>query len=160
MMAGKIDVLGVANCVRRALALAVVPAALGLALSAAGARAVTHPAQESVTPTSVVTDAYDDQRTGFNPDETTLTSANVAGLKELWSAYVPGGMNAQPVEAAGIDVSGTPTNIVYQGTNSGWFYALSAANGSLIWRRKSHQPAPALSKSCTIARSPPRMFRR
>jgi outer membrane protein assembly factor BamB len=131
----KVDVADLAQRLRRGLVLLLGATVVGLWAPAASARAATSPVRTSAAPTSVVTDAYDDQRTGYNPAETTITSATASGLQELWSAFVPGGMNAQPVEAADVNVNGTPTNIVYEGTNGGWFYAINATDGSLIWRR-------------------------
>jgi outer membrane protein assembly factor BamB len=114
---------------------AIAAAVFAVAASPADAKAAKHRAGLSAASTSVVTDAYNDQRTGYNPDETTLTNANASGLQKLWNVHLAGAMNAQPVEAADVNVKGTPTNILYEGTQNGWLYALNASDGSQIWRR-------------------------
>ena len=79
---------------------------------------------------------FDLQRTGYNPSETTIGTANVGTLQVRWSATLGDVMIAQPVEAAGISVPGQGTkNILYEGTEHGDFYALDAATGQVIWHK-------------------------
>lgn len=44
-------------------------------------------------------------------------------------------MIAQPVEAAGVTVRGIATNVIYEGTERGDFYALRASDGRVIWHK-------------------------
>jgi outer membrane protein assembly factor BamB len=44
-------------------------------------------------------------------------------------------MIAQPVYAAGVQVNGVATDVIYEGTEHGDFYALAAATGKLVWHR-------------------------
>jgi outer membrane protein assembly factor BamB len=75
------------------------------------------------------------QRTGYNPNETTIGTGNAATLHKLWSDDLGDVMLAQPVEAAGVSVAGVPTNVVYEGTEHGDFYAIRATDGHVLWHR-------------------------
>jgi outer membrane protein assembly factor BamB len=90
---------------------------------------------------------YSNNRSGMNPSEKTLTTANVKSLKQLWSARVGGFINAQPVLASGVRVGPRKirTDLVYVGSESGNFAAVNAANGRVVWRRK----LGAVRTSCT-----------
>ncbi len=114
-----------------AVAASVLTAAGGGSASASTGSASIRPSVSA--PTSVLTYGYDDQRSGYNAAEATLTNANASSLHRLWSVDLGAVMTAQPVEAAGVNISGTPTNVIYEGTEHGDFYALDAADGSVIW---------------------------
>src|SRR5256712_6691455 len=58
---------------------------------------------------------YDTFRTGYNPNETILGSGTVGGLHELWSFDLGAVTIMQPAYAAGVQVHGTPTDVVYIG---------------------------------------------
>ena len=94
------------------------------------ARAATHHQRVSWD-----TYGFDLQRTGFNPHETTVRASNASRLHKLWSKKLGGVMVAQPVEAAGVKVHGTPTKVVYEGTEQGDFYALRADDGHVLWHK-------------------------
>ncbi|MGH2344463.1 MAG: PQQ-binding-like beta-propeller repeat protein, partial [Chloroflexota bacterium] len=68
---------------------------------------------------------HDNNRTGTNPDETTLAPSNVAQLTKLWSYTTGASIAASPTI-----VSGT----VYVGSWDGYEYALDENTGSLKWR--------------------------
>jgi outer membrane protein assembly factor BamB len=85
--------------------------------------------------TDFLTQGYDVQRTGYNPNETILRPATVAGLHEVWSYALGSITNAQPLVAARVDIGGTPTDMVYVGAKQGNFYALKAATGELVWQQ-------------------------
>jgi outer membrane protein assembly factor BamB len=68
---------------------------------------------------------HDAQRTGANPDETTLSTANAAQLTPLWSLTTGG-----PV-AAGATVAG---GTAYVGSWDGNEYAIDAATGAQRWK--------------------------
>lgn len=88
-----------------------------------------------MAPTSVLTYGYDNQRSGYDPTESTLTTSNAAAVHKLWSVDLGAVMTAQPVEAANVLVNGVPTNVIYEGTEHGDFYALRASNGAILWQR-------------------------
>jgi outer membrane protein assembly factor BamB len=115
------------------LALAASPAAAsGMSGGSGVRRAVARAAAE----VDWVTYGFDAQRSGYNPDETTIGTGNAGQLAEQWSTKLNGVVVAQPVVAAGVDVSGTPTDLAYVGTEHGLFYAIDTATGSKVWKRK------------------------
>jgi outer membrane protein assembly factor BamB len=77
---------------------------------------------------------YGVKRQGYNPDETTIGPANVAQLRHLWSVDLGAYINASPIVATGINVGGTPTDVVYVGNEHGAFFAISTA-GRILWYR-------------------------
>jgi outer membrane protein assembly factor BamB len=92
-------------------------------------------AAATAAPVSWLTYGFDVQRTGYNPSETTIGTGNASRLHELWSVDLGAEMIAQPVEAAAVSVGGVSTNVVYEGTEHGDMYALSASDGHVIWHR-------------------------
>lgn len=75
------------------------------------------------------------QRTGYNPNEKTLTSANVAaGLKTMWSTDLGGAITAQPVLATNVSINGISKNVLYIGAENNVFYAIDADTGAVIWK--------------------------
>ena len=95
---------------------------------------------------SWATYGFDLERTGFNPHERTVRVSNASRLHKLWSRSLGGVMIAQPVEAAGVKIHGTPTKVVYEGTEHGGFYALRASNGHVIW----HRDLGSIHKQCNF----------
>src|SRR5881394_2789708 len=67
---------------------------------------------------NVVTNRYDDARTGANLNETTLTAANVNvnQFGKLYSYPVDGAVYAQPLYVAGVTIQGTARNVLYVAT--------------------------------------------
>jgi outer membrane protein assembly factor BamB len=78
---------------------------------------------------------FDEQRTGYNPNETILGTGNASSLHALWSDDLGDVMLAQPVQAAGVNVGGRLIDVVYEGTEHGGFYALNASTGHALWHR-------------------------
>lgn len=79
---------------------------------------------------------FDLQRTGYNPTETVLGSANAGSLRLRWTAALGDVMIAQAVEAESVYIPGRGTkNVVYEGTEHGDFYALDAATGQVLWQK-------------------------
>jgi outer membrane protein assembly factor BamB len=74
------------------------------------------------------------ERQGYNPAEATIGASNVAQLRHQWSVNLGAYINASPVVATRIDVGGTPTDVVYVGTEHGVFFAVSTA-GQILWYR-------------------------
>ena len=84
--------------------------------------------------------AFTESRSGENPSETKLTPANVAGLHKLWSVTIgtdgtAKAADTQPIVAANVSVNGVPTDIVYAGDEHGYFVAVNANTGALLWRK-------------------------
>jgi outer membrane protein assembly factor BamB len=74
------------------------------------------------------------ERHGDNPNEQTIGPSNVAQLRHLWSVDLGAIIDASPVVATGIDVGGTPTDVVYVGTEHGALFAINT-NGDVLWQR-------------------------
>lgn len=103
-----------------------VAVALGIPSTATGATGASR---------SWITFGGDVSRTGSNDLETTLTPDTVGDLTLAWTFRMRGVTIAQPVLAAGVDIAGVPTDVVYIGSARGWLSAVRASDGSLVWRR-------------------------
>src|SRR3954454_17014510 len=79
--------------------------------------------------TDWTTYAFDNQRTGRNPAETTLGTMNVGGLKLHWSTDVGGRITPQPLVATG--VAGGTKDLAYVGTTDGYAVALDRTTGAV-----------------------------
>jgi hypothetical protein len=76
---------------------------------------------------AVVTNRYDNDRTGANTHETILNTTNVAsnfGL--LFSRQYDGNPYAQPLYVAGLDIGGGKHNVVFVATSTNHVYAFDA----------------------------------
>jgi outer membrane protein assembly factor BamB len=113
--------------VRSGIALALV--ALWLACGAAGARA------------DGVTSAGDDLRTGWYPDQSSLTQDLVTGgtFGQLFSTPVTGQVYAQPLVSNGV---------LFVATEGDWIYGLDPATGAVKWSRNVGTPWNASDLSC------------
>lgn len=70
---------------------------------------------------------FDAAHTGFNPDESILSPANVAQLTPAWIYHTPGFVSpSSPAVANGL---------VYIGDQEGWLHALDAFSGTEVWRQ-------------------------
>jgi hypothetical protein len=84
-----------------------------------------------------VTQHYENARTGWNPNETTLTVANVPRLKLLFTQQVNAQVYAQPLYMHGVPIPGQGThNVVFVATEADTVYAFDAdANHPALWQR-------------------------
>jgi outer membrane protein assembly factor BamB len=117
---------------RRAVRLAATLASVSLFVGALPA--AVHAASPSGA-VSWLTYGFNDQRTGYNPSETTIGVGNASSLHALWSVDLGDVMIAQPVEAAAVSVAGVPTDVVYEGTEHGDLYAIRASDGQPVWHK-------------------------
>src|SRR6266852_3091094 len=88
--------------------------------------------------TDWTTFGFDAQRTGYNPQETTLSAQNVSNLHLNWNVDLGGQVSTEPTFLSGVSVPQpggrvVQTDLVYVGTQLGAFYALDAASGTIIW---------------------------
>jgi outer membrane protein assembly factor BamB len=74
------------------------------------------------------------ERQGWSSAELTVSPSNVAQLQHKWSVDLGAFINASPVHAGLIDVNGTPTDLLYVGTEHGDFFAINTA-GQVVWSR-------------------------
>src|SRR5277367_3292422 len=79
------------------------------------------------------THAFDQLRTGYNPDELALNPATASGLHLLWSTNLGGAVNAQPLVIHDLLIDGVPTETVIAASTNGLITAFQAATGKLIW---------------------------
>jgi hypothetical protein len=85
--------------------------------------------------TDVTTYKFDLARTGLNPNESTLTPANVnsASFGLLRTLAVDGKVDAQPLYLSQLSVSGATHNVVYVATEHDSVYAYDADTGAMLW---------------------------
>jgi outer membrane protein assembly factor BamB len=89
---------------------------------------------------NVVTYKYDNQRTGWNQNETVLTPSNVSGLKLLASAPLDDLVDAQPLVFNGA---------VYVVTENNSVYAINATSGRRITSTNFGAPVTEPVQGCT-----------
>src|ERR1051325_379245 len=107
--------------IRRVLVpLGAIVALAGTLLSSVGAAGAAGGADWS-------TYGYDDARTGYNPNETILSTSTVGGREEVCSYDLGAVTISQPAFASGVMVNSQPTDIVYEGSEHGHLVALNAA---------------------------------
>ena len=105
-----------------------------------------------------ITWGYDPERTGWNRAETSLTKANVKGLRQVWSTPlgVPTNLDVlstvtAPVIAAGVAMPGGAKDVmVILGAND-VLYALDAATGAQLWQKaypNPHKPTKPATWLC------------
>jgi outer membrane protein assembly factor BamB len=78
-------------------------------------------------------------RDNENPNETALTPATAGKLHLLWATKI-GDKNTQyantePIIAANVPVNGKMTDIAYVGDEHGFFTAINAVTGAVIWSK-------------------------
>ncbi|HUA92453.1 MAG TPA: hypothetical protein VL991_07785 [Terracidiphilus sp.] len=108
-------------------------------LSHSASLALTVNAATAPPPTGsvdVVTYHYDAGRTGLNPNETTLTPANVTsaqfGLLRVLS--VDSKVDGQPLYLSNLTVGGQAQNVVFAVTEHDSVYAFNADTGAQLWK--------------------------
>ena len=85
---------------------------------------------------NVLTYHYNNQRTGLNSSETTLTLSNVnyTTFGKLFELAVDGKVDAQPLYLSAVPISGKGThNLLIVATENDSVYAFDADVGTLIW---------------------------
>jgi hypothetical protein len=88
------------------------------------------------TGNDMVTYHYDNSRTGLNPKETILTTANVNSTKfgKLDLISVDGLVDAEPLYLSAVTVGGQTHNVLYVVTEHDSVYAFDADNGTQLWK--------------------------
>lgn len=84
---------------------------------------------------SVLTYHDDNSRDGLNPDETTLTTANVNSTTfgKLGTLPVTGLVDAEPLYVGNLTVNGATHNVVFVATEHDMVYAFDADNFTQLW---------------------------
>jgi hypothetical protein len=91
----------------------------------------------------VLTQHYDNLRSGANLGETVLTTANVASLRQLFTATVDGEIYAQPLYAHGVSTEGGTRNLLFVESMEDTAFAFDADDGTPVW--EAHLGTPAFS---------------
>ncbi|MGH6800862.1 MAG: hypothetical protein ACRECZ_05505, partial [Methylocella sp.] len=97
---------------------------------------------------SVTTYHYDNQRTGWNPNETTLTPANVGptSFGVIAKVVLDAQVDAQPLVVRNQEITAGPTpgtyQVVYVATEGNTIYAIRASNGAVLHTRNLGTPVP------------------
>jgi len=134
--------LGLRRTSPRSLALALFPLLLVVSTAA--------PAWSQV---NVITERYDNARTGSNLNETILNTSNVNvnQFGKLFTQVVDGSLYAQPLYVANVSIPGMGThNVVYVATMNDVVYAFDAdnnlgANASALWTVDFRNPAAGVT---------------
>ena len=118
---------------RRVPTLCSVLVVLFLALASGGEAGAAHPAakaQPPAEPTAWTSYANDNQLRDAVFSKS-LTRGNVRRLSRLWTTQLDGAIYASPLS---LKVGGR--QLLYVATEAGSVYALSAANGAVVWQRQ------------------------
>jgi len=94
---------------------------------------------------------YDQERTGWNRAETTLSPKNVSRLKEIWSTQLSVPVDKDvlstmtaPVLVAGVSTSAGPKDMLFILGANNVIYALDANNGQILWQKSYPNPQALL----------------
>jgi hypothetical protein len=102
----------------------------------------------------VATYHYDNQRTGWNGNETNLTPANVGSTSfgVLAEVVLDDQVDAQPLVVPNQQITAGPTpgayQVVYVATEANTIYAIRASNGAVLLSRNLGTPVP-MPLNCT-----------
>lgn len=108
-----------------------------------------NPAQTSGV--DVATYKNDLARTGLNPNETILTTANVnsKSFGLLRKLPVTGKVDAQPLYLSQLNISGTAHNVVFVATEHDMVYAFDSDTGSTLWSTSvANGESPSDDRGC------------
>jgi hypothetical protein len=108
-------------------------------LCAAVLTALTCPAAEAA---DWVQFGYDAAHTGFNPDEHTISSANVAALTTLYSVDLPASVDSAPVYLSNVSTPQGTKNLLFALSENGRLMAIDAANGNEVWHMDTNGQQP------------------
>lgn len=95
----------------------------------------------------VLTNRYDNSRSGVNSKETLLNTENVSISRfgKLFSRTVDGDLYAQPLIASNIVINGNRRNVVFLATSRNWVYAYDADQADEVlplWSVNLGHPVP------------------
>jgi outer membrane protein assembly factor BamB len=109
---------------------------VALTITAAGAPAPPTPTPPATGSVDITTYHVDLARTGLNPNESILTTTNVAsatfGL--LRTLPVDGKVDGQPLYLSGLSIGGQSHNVVYAVSEHDSVYAFDADTGTQLWK--------------------------
>jgi hypothetical protein len=96
---------------------------------------------------NVLTNRFDNARSGIQSAETQLSSTNVSVSKfgKLFARTVDGDLYAQPLVVSGLTIDSRKRNIVFLATSRNWIYAYDADEADAIlplWQHNLGPPVP------------------
>src|SRR6266496_2706233 len=96
---------------------------------------------------NVLTNKYNNARTGQNISETLLTLGNVNSTQfgKLFAFNVDGYVQAQPLYMSSLTINGSKHNVVFVATQHDSVYAIDADTGSLLWQVSFINPAAGIT---------------
>jgi len=102
----------------------------------------TNPSTTNPQSVSVLTQHNDNTRSGWNDNETALTTSNVnvQQFGAVFTLTVDGEVYAQPLVVAHLYIGGGDHNVVYIATVNNTLYAYDGDNGTLYWRKSFTAP--------------------
>ncbi len=107
-----------------------------------------------LTPLNVLTFHNNNQRTGLNAQETTLTPANVnsATFGKVNFLATDGQVYAEPLFVSSLPVNGTVHNVLYVVTENDSVYAFDADTGAQLWRTSAlaANEVPSMDPNCGL----------
>jgi outer membrane protein assembly factor BamB len=89
--------------------------------------------------TNWLTFGFDQERTGYNPQETILSTQTVPSLTLQWGVNLGAPMTSQPIEANGL---------LYAATLAGMVYTLDPSSGSVVW--SVQLGTTSVAPNCTV----------
>jgi outer membrane protein assembly factor BamB len=92
---------------------------------------------------------YDPARSGVNPNDMALTSANVGKLTKLWQTRLPDVADSSPILLHALPFSGGNRDALYVTTRDGHLLALDASDGATLWSQQPH--GPKITNSSPVA---------
>ena len=121
-------------------------------ISGIGACATSLTATYVVLPALIPPPAYTDWNTygdnlvstSYNPNESTISRANVSSIHLLWADSLGAAVTDEPLVATNVSIGGSVRTVLYAGAENGVLYALDAADGHTLWS----QPLGTITTSC------------
>jgi hypothetical protein len=91
---------------------------------------------------SVLTQHNDNSRSGWNANETALTTSNVSGQQfgEVFTLAVDDQVYAQPLVVGHVNIGGGDHNVVFVATVNNTLFAFDGDNGTLYWQKNFTAP--------------------
>jgi len=96
---------------------------------------------------NVLTNKYNNERTGQNTAETLLTLSNVNSTQfgKQFAFNVDGYVQAQPLYMSGLTINGAGHNVLFVATQHDSVYAIDADTGALFWQVSFINPAAGIN---------------
>jgi hypothetical protein len=97
----------------------------------------------TTAPVAVTTYHYDNLRTGWDRNETTLTASSFpSNFGILQTVTLDDQVDAQPLIVPGLTIAGGTHDVVYVATESNTVYAIDASSGAILLSRNLGVPVP------------------